>query len=487
MYHGAADPRSARCSLDTPAGFSPEATVRTVLARIRKLLDAYTPGMSVERTRLPDALTSVLSDPALERERHFALGWLNWLNDDPVGAEPVLAEAMRRAREANAIEALAESAYWCARVRLLLGRAEALTEFESVLRTLGGSPRATAWFVDLLVARRPCRSGRAGVEVGARQSPSGRLRRGAVARSADAVASRRDDAGRALAQRGDAEPAASYGSNDSCCWRGSPSIKNNTTRRRACCGRRAKGRIPRRRCKRGRRESERSPRLPAAQPAAEAGTRRSPVALRDFLIGQQARARGTSGAGDRGLSRGTGQSGGAAVRALRSGVSGAGRSRRAARRASRGCFSPCAAGRGWPWSAFAAARPARRNVSTRFSKPPSPATKTPPPNTSAASPSPCNSVNPTSRFVRELAARPNTDAAARNCFRAALELAVRRLPAADAADLLLEWSKRDDLEDELRSLVGRQLLRLSLLGKTDAEANAARGAFAAGRTVVNCF
>src|SRR5262245_51543174 len=150
MYHGAGDPRSAQSSLDTPVGFSPEATARVVLARIRKLLDAYTPGMLVARTRLSDILAAALSDPILECERLFVIGWLHWLNDEPSAAEPLLAEAMRHAREQNATEALAESAYWCARVRLLLARSEALAEFESVLRTLGGSPRATAWFVDLL-------------------------------------------------------------------------------------------------------------------------------------------------------------------------------------------------------------------------------------------------------------------------------------------------------------------------------------------------
>ena len=45
---------------------------------------------------------------------------------------------------------LARPAYWHARVRLLQGAADAVTEFEAVLRTLGGSPQATAWFVDLL-------------------------------------------------------------------------------------------------------------------------------------------------------------------------------------------------------------------------------------------------------------------------------------------------------------------------------------------------
>src|SRR5690348_2313888 len=150
MDHGAGDSGSTPRSLDTSADLSSEAKALAFLAHIRKLLDAYVPGMPIERTPLPDVLAAPLSDASLERERLFALGWLHWLNDSPAAAEPLLAEAMRRAREANAVEALAESAYWCARVRLLLDRAEALAEFESVLRTLGGSPQATAWFVDLL-------------------------------------------------------------------------------------------------------------------------------------------------------------------------------------------------------------------------------------------------------------------------------------------------------------------------------------------------
>ncbi|MHB1837291.1 MAG: hypothetical protein ACYCXW_20280, partial [Solirubrobacteraceae bacterium] len=64
--------------------------------------------------------------------------------------------------------------------------------------------------------------------------------------------------------------------------------------------------------------------------------------------------------------------------------------------------------------------------------------------------------------VRELAATPCTDATGRNAFRAALELAVRRLADAEAREVLLEWSKRTDLTEEFRSLVQRQLLRLSL-------------------------
>src|SRR6516225_6057777 len=117
MYQGADDPRSAQRSLDVPAGFGPEATARTGLARIRRLLEAYTPGMSLDRTRSREELATPLSDPILERERFFALGWLHWLNDEPAAAETLLAEATQRAREQNDLPALAESAYWRARVR----------------------------------------------------------------------------------------------------------------------------------------------------------------------------------------------------------------------------------------------------------------------------------------------------------------------------------------------------------------------------------
>src|SRR6185437_9387544 len=65
-------------------------------------------------------------------------------------AEPLLSEALRVAREQNTSETLAEAAYWCTRVRLLLGRGEAMAEYERVLRSLSGSPRAAAWLVDLL-------------------------------------------------------------------------------------------------------------------------------------------------------------------------------------------------------------------------------------------------------------------------------------------------------------------------------------------------
>jgi hypothetical protein len=48
------------------------------------------------------------------------------------------------------VEARAEAAYWLARTRLLLKRANAVAEFEREMPSFGGLPRAACWFVDLL-------------------------------------------------------------------------------------------------------------------------------------------------------------------------------------------------------------------------------------------------------------------------------------------------------------------------------------------------
>jgi hypothetical protein len=57
------------------------------------------------------------------------------------------------------------------------------------------------------------------------------------------------------------------------------------------------------------------------------------------------------------------------------------------------------------------------------------------------------------------------EAAARNALRAALELAARLLPPAEALDLLMEWMQQGRIQaDELlRAIAGRQLVRLLLL------------------------
>ena len=72
--------------------------------------------------------------------------------------------------------------------------------------------------------------------------------------------------------------------------------------------------------------------------------------------------------------------------------------------------------------------------------------------------------HPTADDLRSLSAeRPTDPAARRNLLRAAVEIAVRRLPPAAALERLLEWSGWEDWTDDLRSLLSRQLLRLLLL------------------------
>jgi hypothetical protein len=149
MYREGEEVRTARGRGESPPGPTPAAAARLALARVRKLLDAYVGGMVCDGPRLQAALALPFAEAELEAQRHFALGWLAWL-DGKAAAESLLAEAARRARELGGTAAHAEAAYWCTRVGLRQGRAAALAEYEATLRTLGGSPQATAWFVDLL-------------------------------------------------------------------------------------------------------------------------------------------------------------------------------------------------------------------------------------------------------------------------------------------------------------------------------------------------
>ncbi len=159
MYLAALPLRTAPRQLDLPSGPDPLASARLALARIRKLLAGFVAGMRWDAFRLRAALARPLPVPALERERLFALGWLAWLEG---GDAAPLAEAEALCLAAGADTAgmgelpalepnllLARCAYWLARVRLRLGE-EAVAPYEAVLRKLGGSPQATAWFVDLL-------------------------------------------------------------------------------------------------------------------------------------------------------------------------------------------------------------------------------------------------------------------------------------------------------------------------------------------------
>ncbi len=450
MYQGSGDLRSAQRSRDTLTGFSPEVTARTVLARLRKMLDAYVPGMPVERTCPPDLLAVTLNDSVLEREHLFILGWLHWLNDESTAAERLLAETLQRGREDNAGEAVAESAYWTARVRLLLGRAEALAEFESVLRSLGGSPRATVWFVDLL--------GRAGrIDRAEQVWKSVRGNR----RVADCVEGPLFDA-RMLLRRGEWTPAERLLSEtmpaNGVVWverllllAWIAASQRQADKVRELLRQAREGPYPVAALQRWTTQVEQ--RLGGERIAEEDG--RVPASLRDFLYGQQARRQGRNEEAMTAYRAALGSPMAqpfaryalaclghedmAALLASQPGLFLAVRCRarlveeRFRRREARpGEYLDAlqhAATNGYE---DAAAEHFRRLAVALQQRQPDPAT------------------------VHELAEDPYTDAAGRNAFRASLELAVRRLPAAEARQLLLGWAKRPDLTEELRSSsVGR--------------------------------
>jgi hypothetical protein len=129
---------------------TPEEAARLALGRVRKALTDCKPGLIFDPARLRLLLETPLPGPAQEIERLFSLGWLAWLASDPACAVELLTEAFNRCPRDGTNDWYAQSAYWRTRVRLLLHQPEALADYETVLRTLKGSPQGTAWFVDLL-------------------------------------------------------------------------------------------------------------------------------------------------------------------------------------------------------------------------------------------------------------------------------------------------------------------------------------------------
>lgn len=138
----AGDLETARRRLE--AGAAPETAVRGLraLCRVRLVLtDCPTPPPALGAAVVAD-LARPFGHPRLDADRLLALGWLHWLAGEWDQSEPPLAEAAGLGQ--------GEAAYWLARVRLRLGRSDAVEAYEATLRELRGSPRATCWYADLL-------------------------------------------------------------------------------------------------------------------------------------------------------------------------------------------------------------------------------------------------------------------------------------------------------------------------------------------------
>jgi hypothetical protein len=479
MYDWARTYLTAPRLRDAPAGADPGAAAPLALGRVRKLLTAYAPGLPVDGARLRAALGAALPQPAREAERLFALGWLRWLEGEAVAAELLLAEAGARARQAPATAApqgeadaaaglpplgpgvlLARAAYWHARVRLRRGRAEAVAEFEAVLRTLGGSPQATAWFVDLL-----WRGGRLDRAEQVWKSLRGNRRVSGCDEGPLLEA-------RALLRRGELAPA------ERVLQEAAPAGGVAWVERRLLLAWALAALRQPERARAAFAEAQQGP-YPAAALAewgrllegharglADEADGPVPPALQDFVRGQQARAEGDAGAAAaayraalaspvaqpfaRYALAALGQEDAAAVLAAQPGLFLAlrCRARLALERFRQRQGGPAelldalqqAGASGFRLAAADHFRDLARALQER---------------------------QPDAARLRELAAGA-ADAGApqrRNSLRAALEVAGRRSPAPEALGLLREWARADVLagDEGLRRALGQQLLRLALL------------------------
>jgi hypothetical protein len=453
--------RTAQRLLETPACLDPGEAARQGLARVRKVLTAFVPGMSLDRSRLQAALAGALAQPDVEAERLFALGWLRWLEGETVAAEPLLAEALRQARQVNALPLVAESAYWLARVRILLNRAEALSDFEAVLRTLGGSPQATAWFVDLL-----WRAGRVDRAEQVWKSVRGNRKVSACPEGALLEA-------RALLRKGESAAAERLLNEEPAhgvvwverllllAW--AFTAQKQFPRVQPLLQQAGQGPYPAAAMQSWQTFLERRGRgelLTAEKPV--------PAALRDFLTGQQARLAGQREE---------------AVRAHRAALASPGIQPFA--RYALACLGEedlaalLASQPGLFLAVRCRAQLALERFRQRQSTPAecldalhlagSAGFQTPPAEHFRRLAHALQQRQPTPDGLRELATTAKGDAVvSRNFLRAAVELAVRRLPPPAALELLLEWAQEDQrvLPEDLRPVIGRQLLRLLLLQRT---------------------
>ncbi len=140
---------AARRALEGQAELDLEAAPLLSLCWVRQILADRPAGSVVDAPTLFAALADPFDHPRLEGDRHFVLGWLHWLQSEPLRAESELGSAVPLLVRVHA-DTAGEAAYWLARVHLALHRDEALADYERTLRTLSASPRQTCWFVDLL-------------------------------------------------------------------------------------------------------------------------------------------------------------------------------------------------------------------------------------------------------------------------------------------------------------------------------------------------
>jgi tetratricopeptide (TPR) repeat protein len=442
---------AARRALETAPDFDLDAAALLALCWVRQVLSDRPHGACVDAAVLQAALAAPLDDPRLEADRQFALGWLHWLAGAPDQAEPLLAAAAQAPPGDSA-----EAAYWLARVRLGLGRAEAVADYERALRSLPASPQATCGFVDLL-----WRSGQLERAEGVWKTVRG-SRRVTACDEAPLLEARallrRDETTAAERALADANPRGGVAQVERLLLLAWVAAARGQVERAADYLRQA----------------EAGPYPPAAlqswqrlfqlRRAPEPDWPEAPRALADWVTGQRARSEGRH---DEAL---------VALQALSAGPL------RPFARYALAClghddFAAVLAGQpGW----FLAQRCRARLALGRFCR----REAAPGELVEALQQSEAAGYrlagaehyrrlalalkqrNPHADDLCRLADAPGADgeAAARNALRAAAELAARLLPPAEALALLLDWVRqgRVQADDVLRGFVGRQLLRLLL-------------------------
>jgi tetratricopeptide (TPR) repeat protein len=120
------------------------------LCKVRQILRRHALDQPVDGPGLLALLGDPFPNPRLEADRHFARGWLFWLVGQWHEAEQNLQTAAGLLEAANAGPDQCEAAYWLARVQILVRRPQPLAAFEAAMRSRGGSPQATCWYMDLL-------------------------------------------------------------------------------------------------------------------------------------------------------------------------------------------------------------------------------------------------------------------------------------------------------------------------------------------------